>query len=841
MTQAPDSSGRATDRQPATSSDLGRELLFAWLHLTVLWTFALAQPLFGVLEDSPEFFVARGNTSFDIVVLALAVTLLPPTLLLALEALLIPWRGARRALHLVLVAVLLAAIALQLLEDLGLASTALLGVLSVATGVAGAAAYAGTRFVPTMVSVLALAPVLFVVNFLFLSPVSDLVLSKDAEGSSSSGVRGSTPVVVVLFDEFSGASLTGRDGRIDASRYPNFAELARISTWYRNATTVADETPQAVPAVLSGKRPAGDQLPIAADHPDNLFTMLGDRYRLNVSEPATDLCPERLCGGEEKGSTDTRLRGLFDDLSVVSAYLLLPDRYEDRLPAVDQNFAGFRDDGDDAGAGTTADIPEGGLENRAGQFDRFLSALGRPSERPTLDFIHVALPHSPWEYMPTGQTYPVSGPDIPGVSGDEWTTDPALPTQAYQRYLLQLGYADRQVGRLLRRLRATGGLERSLLVVTADHGIGFRAGRGRRAADGGSLAEIANVPLFVKQPEQNTGRVDDGPALTIDVLPTIAETLGADVEVDGQPLPRAGSPGERIEVRTFSGDDVAITFRQLTRERDREVGRRIQLFGAGNGFAGVFAPPSGRELVGRRVAELPVSRGSAFSVDFDFREGFAAFSPGSTGVPAFVTGVLSGSSRGGERVAVAVNGRVAAVTRSYRVGTDVRVGAIVPPEVFREGANKVEAFAVAGSGGDVRLATAGRAQSLAARLERRNGGEALVGLGEREIPVEEGAADGYIDSVKADGSTVSVAGWATNAAHDEAAERVLLLSGDRLIQAGTLTGPREDLAAQYGPGVGLAGFEFTGIDAAEVQDGPGRLRVLAVVDGRASELRGGQR
>ena len=236
-----------------------------------------------------------------------------------------------------------------------------------------------------------------------------------------------------------------------------------------------------------------------------MFTLLGDRYRLNVSEPATDLCPERLCGGERRPSTDSRLRGLFDDLSVVSGYLVLPESLEDELPAVDQNFAGFREGDEDTTAASAADIPAGGLENRARQFDRFLAGLGRPSRRPTLDFIHVALPHSPWEYLPSGQTYPVSGPDIPGVSGDKWTDDAELSTQAYQRYLLQMGYADRQIGRLLERLRETGSLDRSLLVVTADHGIGFRAGKGRRAADGGSLAEIANVPLFVKEPGQTSG------------------------------------------------------------------------------------------------------------------------------------------------------------------------------------------------------------------------------------------------------------------------------------------------------------------------------------------------
>ena len=130
MTQDVRTAGGGAYRRTARSAGVGRELLFSWVHLTALWSFALARPLFAVLEDSPEFFVARGNTSFDIVFLALVVTLVPPTFLLVLEALLVPWWGARRALHLVLVTMLLAAIALQLLEELGLGSAPLLIALS---------------------------------------------------------------------------------------------------------------------------------------------------------------------------------------------------------------------------------------------------------------------------------------------------------------------------------------------------------------------------------------------------------------------------------------------------------------------------------------------------------------------------------------------------------------------------------------------------------------------------------------------------------------------------------------------------------------------------------------
>lgn len=66
----------------------------------MLWSFAFAKPLFDILADSPEFFVARENTAGDIVVLALAVTLVPPTLLLLAELVLIRLPRARAGLHL---------------------------------------------------------------------------------------------------------------------------------------------------------------------------------------------------------------------------------------------------------------------------------------------------------------------------------------------------------------------------------------------------------------------------------------------------------------------------------------------------------------------------------------------------------------------------------------------------------------------------------------------------------------------------------------------------------------------------------------------------------------------
>ena len=205
---------------------------------TVLWALAVAQPLLDLLGDTPEFFVARGNTRADILLLAFGLVLVPPTALWLVEQALARAPRARAATHLVFIALLAAVLAVQLVKDLapGLAAAAAM-VLALAAGAAAAFLYARHDGVRSFVTVLAPAPVLFLALFLLFSPASDLVLPQDEV--SAAGARGSeTPVVMLVFDELAGASLLDSRGRIDAARYPNFARLARGSTWYPNATTV---------------------------------------------------------------------------------------------------------------------------------------------------------------------------------------------------------------------------------------------------------------------------------------------------------------------------------------------------------------------------------------------------------------------------------------------------------------------------------------------------------------------------------------------------------------------------------------------------------------------------
>ena len=55
------------------------------------------------------------------------------------------------------------------------------------------------------------------------------------------------PVVVIVLDEFAAATLMRADGSLDEERYPGFAELASVSTWFRNASSQYNLTHRAVP------------------------------------------------------------------------------------------------------------------------------------------------------------------------------------------------------------------------------------------------------------------------------------------------------------------------------------------------------------------------------------------------------------------------------------------------------------------------------------------------------------------------------------------------------------------------------------------------------------------
>jgi hypothetical protein len=817
------------DRSGSVKASL-RELLVAWLHLGVLWTLAMAQPLLEILADEPAFFVARGNTSGDIVALALAITLLPPTLLAAIEALLMGAPTVRRGVHLVFLGGLGALFVLQLISDAEAPGAAILICAAVAGGVL-AVAYRRVLPVRSALTLLSPAPLVLIAWFLLASPVSDLVFPDDFDTDRTAATPhpGDPPIVLIIFDEFFGGALTDTRGRIDSSRYPHFADLARHSTWYRNASTVAGETTTAVPAVLTGLHPEEDELPTAADHPGSIFTLLAGRYEMDVSEPVTAICPSSVCGEEERDTTEDRWRSLVSDISVVSLHTVLPDRLRARLPAVDQTFGNFRGAGRDTAVAGSDVVPDESLESRTAKWDRFLSGLKPDRRTPTLHCFHGLLPHVPWQYVPSGKQYAVGGQEVPGLTEEHWSDQQPLVDTAHQRFLLQLGFVDRQIGGLMKRLRTTGMLRNSLIVVTADHGVSFRAGAPRRQLTLEHPADIANVPLFVKMPGQRRGRVDDSAVRTIDIVPTIADRLG--VEPGWGPDGRsflAGQPRPTDALLKFA--TLRFSLADLVRSRRQTVREAAARFGQRDGGRGIFAVGPDRDLIGHPAPSTDAAR-RGVGIHLDQASQLADVDLASPVLPVYFTGVLDGDARPGERLAVAVNGRIWAATRTVSDAGAVAFGTAIPPTSLRQGANSVQLFAIEGTRSERRLVKLGTVRQDDFRLVRRGDEESIRAPHGRAIEIESGAVEGDLDAIDLDAGAVT--GWAVDTGAEKAADRVLVFAGDRFLGSAVPMRPRQDLAEPVGPWATNAGFKVAVASAGVSEDD---VRVFAVSGGRASEL-----
>ncbi len=289
---------------------------------------------------------------------------------------------------------------------------------------------------------------------LLLSPVSGLVFAGTEEVEAATNLDSPAPVVMVVFDELPGHALMNADRRLDAVRFPNFAALGEDAVWYRNATTSRSDTELAVPTLATGIRAPLDSLGTSADHPRSLFTLLQDSHEMHVAEPWTNICPERLCDGTTESLDEGGLGSILGTIPSILGYVSLPDA--ERIGISSPR--------------------ESGAPDRSDQVATFVEEI-EPAAAPVLHFLHVLLPHKAWRYLPSGDRYSDTVGEADTLGGlERWDDDEWLTLQHEQRFLLQLRYTDRLLGDLLQRLRDTGLYERSLIVVTADHGVSFRAG-----------------------------------------------------------------------------------------------------------------------------------------------------------------------------------------------------------------------------------------------------------------------------------------------------------------------------------------------------------------------------
>ena len=661
------------------------------LDIGGLSSLALAYPLFEVLLQSPEFFVARNSTTSHVVFLAVIICVIVPALLFGVA------RIAARLntsvgtyLHEAILALLVIAMIITWLNRVDGLAAGLGVLLALAAGLAFAVGYRRAEAVRLFVTALSPAVVVVPVLFLVNDNIRD-VLTPVSEGFTTAEFSETPPIVFIVFDEFPLNSLLDENHAIDADRYPNFSALAAQSHWFRNATTVSSQTMWAVPAIVSGIYPLEQgAVPTRRYYPNNLFTVLSERYEMTVFGRFLQLCPTALCQHDLAVPEETAM-SLVADSAVILGHIVLPEPLTLNLPTIVGDWLGFararrrKDDGD--------------LNQRDAEFERFLATIEHDSTA-HLYFLHSLMPHMPFEFVPSGRRY--QGPNYQGrkIEGKRLfeATDRGFVRALYQRHLLQVGFIDRLIGQLMDRLREQELYDDTLIIVTADHGASYRQGLPRRALTDDNASDIALVPLFIKLPGQQAGVVSDRNAQVIDILPTIADALSIELPfgLDGQSL--IGRDGSQPRGKTFvqrNLNRVRIETLGDVSSRSREsLEHKISTFGT-HSNARLYGVGASAGLLGTEVSTLRVGQPNGVTLaSSNFRTLAGVFVRSAPELPLYVTGVLDTPQDEPVELAIALNGVVAATAESYQENGTWAFGAMLAEDSFLDGANDVRLFTI---------------------------------------------------------------------------------------------------------------------------------------------------
>lgn len=770
---------------PDTNTDAAGRLassrLEAFAISVLLLGLAVAQPLYDVLGDHAEFFVTYGVGRPGILAFAFVLSIALPATLAAIPTVaraVLPRSG--RVLESALQFGAWTLIFLPVIVRFGME-----GYLAIALALLAAslALYGSVKLHPFRLTLRYLTPaiLLFPLFFLVDPRVSTLVRGGDSPDTAAKpDSLPPTNIVFIMFDEFPLASIMTPDLLIDRARYPNFARLADRSTWFRSATTPSEITTHAVPAALSGLDPGDDAgvLPISSNFPRTLFSLVAGSHEVISRETSTLLCPESVCAAGRTVRDPLQVaRAMASDILIVFGHIVTPRPWSARLPSISHAWSGFAnaDRGRDH-LGATAKPGEQDTNQRIKRqerwgdrdedFGKFIDAI-RNDGAPRLYYVHSLLPHSAWRYLPDGRQYISdearvnfglrSDDDPERVFFHEWYPDALMVNQAWQRHLLQVGFVDYLLGRVLDRLVEENLFDDALLVVAGDHGASFLPGRSRRSVDATTQSDIAAVPLFIKFPEQASGIIDDRPATLTDIMPTVVSALEIDIDwaFDGRDLTAASrDASEPVRVRDSAGRLFEFDRDGFRTHLQDTVVRKVELFGEGS-FESLFRLGPHAELIGRAPAELGITDAARGLLLIDNALLYREIDTSTDFVPLQLWGQWHDHASSAREVpiAVAVNGTVHGTTRTYLDGEFATwFSVVLPPNAFADGANKLDFFEIRRDAGQTTLAPLPREEPDQPLLERSADGVNVVfSSGERYALVDApwpGEVETYLDRSK---------------------------------------------------------------------------------------------
>ena len=409
-------------------------------------------------------------------------------------------------------------------------------------------------------------------------------------------------------------------------------------------------------------------------------------YRMNVTESQTRLCPPQIChrtGAEHRAAALVALLG--------RAHRLPAPR--SRRP---RSRSGCRRS--TSRGATSAPTPADELEGealpkvnmhtfyigRVQDFNRFLASFERASRTtaPTLYFLHVLMPHGPWLYTPNGQR--ARGRE-PARAGPRRTSSGGAPTSRSRR---GSGTCSRSATRTRCSAASSTGCEavglwdKALVVVDPDHGISFRGGDKRREPTTTNLSDLAFIPLFMKLPgaadRAGSSTRTSRPRTSCRRSPTCSASTSRGRRPDISVLERRPPDHPFVQV-----GKLTAPYAKVLAQRRRSLARQLALFGtgdvgprfAGTGrFRGLVGKPC-RDAERRGEARQPGGRRQG-------REQAAAQpAEGVAARPVAARRATCRTCASGGWLALALNGRIAAVSHTYGTGGKLRFSLLAGDDV----------------------------------------------------------------------------------------------------------------------------------------------------------------
>lgn len=172
------------------------------------------------------------------------------------------------------------------------------------------------------------------------------------------------------------------------------------------------------------------------------------------------------------------------------------------------------------------------MENDRLAIDQLLADLMQPSEKPWFKFVFVSSSHHNYQYPETLEKFtPI-----------EKNTEKFLfnkdmdPTPLFNRYKNSVVYIDHLFGQIWERLNETGQSDKTLTMVTSDHGEEFNDNGLGYWGHGNNFTKVQlAVPMLLKTPQplettaiqhQTLPPIVSSLSSHIDVVPTILQTYG---------------------------------------------------------------------------------------------------------------------------------------------------------------------------------------------------------------------------------------------------------------------------------------------------------------------------